>query len=140
MVYRGECFHVRRPRTDRAHDHLRPSLDVATGSKRARIPPCSAALKRRLYSFLGGVSRSLNISYLRAVTIGRPVYFYCQVVQHGRTMAFIKAEMKDEEGRVCATAEHHKVNVPAQEAHMRVRVPFDDVLDREEADRKGAKL
>ena len=72
-----------------------------------------------IYSrFLGGVTRSLNISYLRAVPVGTTVWFRSRVLQHGKTMAMIRGEMTSEDGKtVYATAEHHKVNTPMRAEH-----------------------
>lgn len=91
---------------------------------------------------MGGVSRSINISFLRAVPIGRTVYFRCRVVQHGKTQALVRGECTDENGKVYATAEHHKVHVQPLKEHKETRVPYDDVLDREAAEKnkKNAKL
>ncbi|ODH48324.1 hypothetical protein GX48_05525 [Paracoccidioides brasiliensis] len=67
------------------------------------------------WEFLAGVTRSLNISYLKAVPIGTTIRIRANVVQHGRTMALISAVMESPDGKVVyATAEHHKVHVPAQ--------------------------
>lgn len=53
------------------------------------------------------------------------------VVQHGRTMALIRSEMTSEDGKtVYATCEHHKVNVPTHPEHMKVRIPWDEEIER----------
>lgn len=94
------------------------------------------------WEFMGGVSRSINISFIRAIPTGRTVYFRSQVVQHGRTMAFLRGECTDESGRIVyATAEHHKVHVPTLKEHKDVRIGFDDVLEEEARQkRKKSKL
>lgn len=95
---------------------------------------------------MGGVTRSLNISYLRAVPIGTTVYFRSHVVGVGKTMALIRGEMTSEDGKtVYATVEHHKVNVPMLAEHAAARIPWDDAMQREaqaeQAERlKNAKL
>ncbi|PGG99896.1 hypothetical protein AJ79_08378 [Helicocarpus griseus UAMH5409] len=72
------------------------------------------------WEFLAGVTRSLNISYLKAVPIGTTVRIRATVVQHGRTMALITASMESRDGKVVyATAEHHKVHVPALPEYAR---------------------
>ncbi|KAH8884894.1 thioesterase family protein-like protein [Thozetella sp. PMI_491] len=78
-------------------------------------------------SFLGGVTRSLNISYLKAVPVGTKVHLHSQVYQIGRTMAYIKGWMTSEDGKtVYCTCDHHKVGVPSRKAHMDVKVPWDE--------------
>ncbi|KAI9799532.1 MAG: hypothetical protein M1825_004458 [Sarcosagium campestre] len=100
------------------------------------------AVKRIFDRFLGGVTRSLNISYLRAVPIGTRVRIRSEVVQRGKTMALIRGVMvhDDDDGvsssrdhhgggedvdgddgrgeglasRVYATVDHHKVHVPSK--------------------------
>ncbi|KAI9868006.1 MAG: hypothetical protein M1830_005706, partial [Pleopsidium flavum] len=74
-------------------------------------------------SFLGGVTRSLYISYLRAVPIGETIRINSHVIQHGRTMAMIRGEMVSRDGKTTyATCDHHKVNVATKEAHMASKV------------------
>ncbi|KAK5020411.1 hypothetical protein LTR16_001142 [Cryomyces antarcticus] len=71
------------------------------------------------WDFLGGVTRHLSISYLRAVPIPSTVRISAHVVQHGRTMALIRGEMTSVDGRVAyAACEHHKVNVPTRPEHL----------------------
>lgn len=81
---------------------------------------------------MGGVTRSLNISYLRAVPIGTTVLLTSRVVQAGKTMAMIRGEMTSLDGSIVyATAEHHKVNVSMDAKHAGARVPWDDEIDAE---------
>jgi acyl-coenzyme A thioesterase 13 len=88
---------------------------------------------RRSYFFLGGVTRSLSISYLRAVPIGSTVRIYSWVVAAGKTMAFIRSEMTSVDGNVVyATAEHHKVNSEAKREHGDVKTAWDE--------KRGSKL
>lgn len=71
-------------------------------------------------SFLGGVTRTLNISYLRAVPIGTTVRINSKVVQIGRTMALIRGEMVSLDGKTTyCTADHHKVHVPTRVEHLK---------------------
>lgn len=87
---------------------------------------------------MGGVTRSLNISYLKAVPIGTTVYFRSRVAGVGKTMALIKGEMTSEDGKtIYATAEHHKVNVPMLAEHAAARIPWDDAMEEEA--RQGQK-
>lgn len=70
---------------------------------------------------MGGVTRTINISYLRPVPVGTTVLFKSHVVQHGRTMALIRGTMESENGKlVYATMEHHKVNVPTKPEHLAI--------------------
>ncbi|KAK2781010.1 hypothetical protein FQN53_000861 [Emmonsiellopsis sp. PD_33] len=74
----------------------------------------NAISREGYWEFLAGVTRSLNISYLKAVPIGITICIRATVIQHGRTMALIGAVMESPDGKVVyATAEHHKVHVPA---------------------------
>lgn len=94
------------------------------------------------WEFMGGVSRTLNVSFLKAIPIGTTVYFRSRVVQHGKTMALIKGEVTDEQAKVVyATCEHHKVNTPMLKEHKDARIPYDEVLEQEAREKKtGSKL
>lgn len=68
---------------------------------------------------MGGVTRSLNISYLKAIPVGTTVRIHSTVMQVGRTMALIRGTMTSPDGKtVYCTCEHHKVAVPSLEKHM----------------------
>jgi acyl-coenzyme A thioesterase 13 len=83
-------------------------------------------------SFLGGVTRTLSISYLRAIPIGTTVRIRSWVVSAGRTMAFIRSEMTSENGKkVYCTAEHHKVNIEAKSEHLAVETDWDRETGRQ---------
>lgn len=85
---------------------------------------------------MGGVTRNMSITYLRAVPIGTTVYFRSKVIQHGKRVALVRGEMTDEKGtHVYALCDHHKVNAPMLPEHKRARVAWD-----EEWEGKGAKL
>ena len=57
---------------------------------------------------------------LTALMKGTTVRVKCQVEQHGRTMALISACIESLDGKVkFATAEHHKVHVPAAPENVR---------------------
>jgi acyl-coenzyme A thioesterase 13 len=74
--------------------------------------------KPGFWFFLGGVSRTLNISFLRTVPIGTTVRVNSRVVQAGRTMALIRSEIASVDGKlVYYTCEHHKVHVDTMEDH-----------------------
>ncbi|EMD67618.1 hypothetical protein COCSADRAFT_34417 [Bipolaris sorokiniana ND90Pr] len=94
------------------------------------------------WEFMGGVTRSLNISYLKAVPIGVKVRLNSKVVSIGKQMAMIRGDMTSLDGKTTyCTVEHHKVNVPVQPEHRVVRTAWDDEFDREWAaqEKKAAK-
>ncbi|EGE03149.1 hypothetical protein TEQG_02185 [Trichophyton equinum CBS 127.97] len=65
--------------------------------------------------FLQGVSRSLNLSYLKGIPTGTTIRIKCTTLQHGRTMAMLRGVMESVDGKIVyATAEHHKVATPAK--------------------------
>ncbi|KAM5493036.1 hypothetical protein MaudMau93_001130 [Microsporum audouinii] len=67
------------------------------------------------YCFLQGVSRSLNLSYLKGIPTGTTIRIKCTTLQHGRTMAMLRGVMESVDGKIVyATAEHHKVATPAK--------------------------
>jgi len=81
-------------------------------------------------SFLGGVTRTLNISYLRAIPVGTTVRLHSVVQSAGRTMAMIRGSMTSVDGKtVYCTAEHHKVRVPTLPEHNKYKVAWDDLWD-----------
>jgi acyl-coenzyme A thioesterase 13 len=84
------------------------------------------------WEFMGGVTRTLSISYLRAVPIGTTVRLSSHVVSCGRQMAMIRGVMTslDEKITYC-TVEHHKVNAAVREAHRKVRVGWDEEFEEE---------
>jgi acyl-coenzyme A thioesterase 13 len=84
------------------------------------------------WEFMGGVTRSLNISYLKAVPIGITVRLNNKVVSVGKQMAMIRGEMTSLDGKtVYCTVEHHKVNVPVKREHLNARVAWDEEFARE---------
>ncbi|KAF2715144.1 thioesterase family protein-like protein [Pleomassaria siparia CBS 279.74] len=91
------------------------------------------------WEFLGGVTRSLNISYLKAVPIGTSVRLDSKIISVGRQMAMIRGTMKSLDGKTTyCTVEHHKVNAPVLEQHRKAKVPWDDEFAKEWAE-KGVK-
>jgi acyl-coenzyme A thioesterase 13 len=88
-------------------------FDMCTTSA---LGPCS---KPGYWDFLGGVTRSLNLSYLKAVPVGTRVRIESTVVQAGRTMAMIRGRMVSLDGKtVYCTCEHHKVAVPSKGEYL----------------------
>ncbi|KAI9662185.1 MAG: RNA polymerase III subunit C82 [Trizodia sp. TS-e1964] len=64
------------------------------------------------WGFLGGVSRALNISYLKPVPIGTTLRIECEVLHLGRKLSLLRGVMTSLDGKVVyATAEHHKAQV-----------------------------
>lgn len=95
------------------------------------------------WEFMGGITRSLNITYLRGVPTDTTVLFRSHVVQHGKTVALVRGEMVSEDGKkVYAVADHHKVNVPMLPEHKAARVKWDDDMDKKarQPSAKGPKL
>ena len=82
------------------------------------------------WDFMGGITRALNITYLRGVPVDSTVIFSSHVVQHGKTAALVRGEMVSEDGKkVFATADHHKINVPMLPEHKEMRIKWDDDMD-----------
>ncbi|KAH6717686.1 HotDog domain-containing protein [Leptodontidium sp. 2 PMI_412] len=101
--------------------------------------------KPGFWDFLGGVTRTLNISYLRAIPVGTTVRIHSVVMQVGKTMAMIRGTMTTQDGKtILCTCEHHKVGVPSQPAHLKHRVPWDELWEKDAAvgenKKEGAKL
>ncbi|KAI1084533.1 Thioesterase/thiol ester dehydrase-isomerase [Whalleya microplaca] len=66
------------------------------------------------WAFLG-VSRTLNVTYLRPIPVGTTVNIKCDIVQVGRKLCTLRGEMRavgedGKEGPVVAVCEHGKVN------------------------------
>ncbi|PQE04139.1 thioesterase family protein [Rutstroemia sp. NJR-2017a BVV2] len=90
------------------------------------------------WDFLGGVTRTLNISYLKAVPLGTTVRLYSEVVQFGKTMAMIRGSMTSQDGSITyCTCEHHKVSVPTKQDHLAHKVEWDGLWKKDvDADSK----
>lgn len=84
------------------------------------------------WEFMGGVTRSLNISYLKAVPLGITVRLNSRVVSVGKQMAMVRGDMMSLDGKTTyCTVEHHKVNVPVLPEHLQARIPWDDEFEKE---------
>ncbi|RDW79726.1 hypothetical protein BP6252_04364 [Coleophoma cylindrospora] len=60
----------------------------------------------------GGVSRTLNVTYLRPVAHGETVLIESEVVHAGKRLCTIKGVMKRKrDGAIMVTCEHGKVNI-----------------------------
>ncbi|KAI6712749.1 hypothetical protein PZA11_002042 [Diplocarpon coronariae] len=59
-----------------------------------------------------GVSRTLNVTYIRPIPVGERVLVECEVVHAGKRLCSLKGTMRSEkDGKVLATCEHGKVSV-----------------------------
>jgi len=93
------------------------------------------------WEFMGGVTRTLSISYLKAVPIRTTVRLHSYVVSAGRQMAMIRGAMTSLDGKVVyCTVEHHKVNTPVLEQHRKVRVAWDEEFEKDWKEREKAKI
>ncbi|KAL1992123.1 hypothetical protein VTN49DRAFT_4155 [Thermomyces lanuginosus] len=66
----------------------------------------------------GGVSRNLNLTYLRPVPVGADIRIICEVVQLGKRLALLRSEIRlnDSQGTVCVISDHQKFNTDARSA------------------------
>ncbi|KAI5210605.1 hypothetical protein E4T39_00252 [Aureobasidium subglaciale] len=67
---------------------------------------------------LGGVSRVLDVKYLRPASVGEKVTVECEVVHVGRVQASLRGVMRDSKGRVLSTCEHDKTNIDPEVARL----------------------
>lgn len=59
-----------------------------------------------------GVSRTLNVTYMRPVSVGEQVTIQCEVVQVGKKLATLRGVMRRKsDGLLLAACEHGKVNI-----------------------------
>ena len=66
-----------------------------------------------------GVSRTLNVTYMRPVPVGTEVLIECSITQIGRKLASLHGSMRRrKDNLLLATAEHGKVNIDADLAKM----------------------
>lgn len=88
------------------------------------------------------MTRSLNISYLRAIPLGTNVRINSKVIQAGGTMALIQGEMVSLDSKTTyATVEHHKVRVPTPAHHLKPEfdVEWDLMMKAEERERNAGQ-
>lgn len=58
-----------------------------------------------------GVSRTLNVTYLRPMPIGEKIFIECELMSIGKTMGTVRGVMRRQsDGAVTATCEHGKYN------------------------------
>ncbi|KAH7017356.1 HotDog domain-containing protein [Ilyonectria destructans] len=61
-----------------------------------------------------GVSRTLNVTYMRPVPVGEEVLLECEIVQVGRKLATLRGVMRRRsDNALLAVCEHGKVNIDA---------------------------
>lgn len=66
-----------------------------------------------------GVSRTLNVTYLRPVAVGVEVLLDCEIVQVGKKLATLRGTMrKRSDNTLLAVCEHGKVNIDADLAKL----------------------
>jgi len=70
-----------------------------------------AAIATPGFWMLGGVSRVLDVKYVRGLKVGEEVTVECEVVHVGRQAAALRGVIKDKDGRVASTCEHDKTNI-----------------------------
>lgn len=63
----------------------------------------------------GGVSRTLNVSYMKPAKSGEEVEAVCECVNVGRRLAAIRCVLRREsDGEILVTGEHHKASIDDQ--------------------------
>jgi acyl-coenzyme A thioesterase 13 len=64
---------------------------------------------------VGGVSRNLNVTYLRPMRVGSEVRVICELVQMGKRLALLRTEIRGvETNELCALGDHQKANTDAK--------------------------
>ena len=80
-----------------------------------------APVARRDFWWFGGVSRKLDVTYLRPVMSGRTVRVECEVVQIGRALATIHAKIRRKsDGVILCFGEHNKAAVDPGKLKARI--------------------
>ncbi|KAI2632676.1 HotDog domain-containing protein [Hypomontagnella submonticulosa] len=64
---------------------------------------------------LTGVSRTLNVTYLRPIPVGTTIHVHCEILSVGRRLCALRGEMRavnedGKEGPLLAVCEHGKAN------------------------------
>ncbi|PSS02094.1 HotDog domain-containing protein [Coniella lustricola] len=61
--------------------------------------------------FYMGVSRTLNVTYARAIPVGEKIFIECEIMSIGQTLCTVRGVMRRQsDGVVLATCEHGKFN------------------------------
>lgn len=80
---------------------------------------CMAPCAREDFWLFGGVSRTLNVTYMRPVQQGTTVIIECEVLQVGKRLATIRGMMKSkQDGRVLCSCEHNKASISFPETKI----------------------
>jgi uncharacterized protein (TIGR00369 family) len=59
----------------------------------------------------GGVTRSLDLKFIRPAPVGTEVAIICELVHVGKRLALLKAEIRrTDTGEVCIVGQHDKAN------------------------------
>jgi acyl-coenzyme A thioesterase 13 len=56
---------------------------------------CTGPIARKDFWWFGGVSRKLDVTYLRPVKVGSIIVIECEVLQIGRRLATIRGVVRD---------------------------------------------
>lgn len=104
-------------------------FDMATMSAMCPIQ------REGVWDFQVGTSRTLNLSFLRAVPLGTTVRVKCWVMQHGRTTCMLSGVITSVDGEtVYATCEHHKIHIPISKEHATLREEMKREMKKREED------
>lgn len=103
-------------------DHCNRLLSLHGGAAATLFDFCTtlplALVNRPGYWQYLGVSRSLNVTYMRPARVGEPVLIETEIVQVGRKLATLKGVMRRRsDGQLLCMAEHLKVNTDP-DAHL----------------------
>ncbi|EGX94763.1 thioesterase family protein, putative [Cordyceps militaris CM01] len=83
---------------------------IATLFDWATSMPLALVCKPGFWSFMG-VSRNLDVSYLRPAPVGTECLVECDIVSVGRNMAMLRGTLRRKsDGVILATCSHDKVN------------------------------
>jgi acyl-coenzyme A thioesterase 13 len=73
---------------------------------------CTGPIARKDFWWFGGVSRKLDVTYLRPVNVGSRIVIECELLQIGKRLATIRGVMRDKsDGKILAVAEHNKASI-----------------------------
>lgn len=73
---------------------------------------CTGPIAKKDFWWFGGVSRKLDVTYLRPVKVGSTIVIECEVLQIGRRLATIRGVIRDKEDkRILAVGEHNKASI-----------------------------